>query len=184
MSRLVEGAPIGRFEVESFLGEGGIAHVYKVRHRQLGTVHALKLLTVRVHVAQRLVREGRIQQTSATPPWSLTDIVEHDGFTGLLMEFVEGQGLDHVLGRHGFLPPGLGLSIFRQVLVGVTAAHDAGVLHRDLKPGNILLEPRAGGSVARVLDFGIAKVAASVDDTHPSVRLDGNARLHGSGTGG
>jgi len=165
MSRLENGTAVDRYVVEAFLGEGGIARVYQVRHAQLGTTHALKMLSVRSpSLTQRLVREGRIQASLRHPSVvSVTDIVQHDGFTGLLMELVEGEGLDALLGRHGVLPPRLGLEIFRQVLVGVTAAHDGGVLHRDLKPGNILLEPREGGAVARVLDFGIAKVSVGAD---------------------
>ena len=165
MSRLEDGTAVDRYVVEAFLGEGGIARVYRVRHAQLGTTHALKMLSVRSpSLTQRLVREGRIQASLRHPSVvSVTDIVQHDGFTGLLMEFVEGEGLDLLLGRHGVLDPRLALGLFRQVLVGVAAAHDAGVLHRDLKPGNILLQPREGGAVARVLDFGIAKVSVGAD---------------------
>jgi serine/threonine-protein kinase len=172
VSGLAVGDRVDRFVVEAFLGEGGISRVYKVRHHQLGTQHALKMMAVRsASLTQRLVREGRIQANLSHPGVvAVTDIIEHGGFTGLLMEFVEGRGLDVVLSRSGAPPLQDALALFRQVLAGVAAAHDAGVLHRDLKPGNILLEPQGDGVIAKVTDFGIAKVALDAEggQTHQS----------------
>lgn len=155
------GDRVDRFVVEAFLGEGGISHVYKVRHHQLGTVHALKMMALKsTSLTQRLLREGRIQANLSHPGVvAVTDIIEHDGFTGLLMEHVEGRSLDLVLGRTGAPPLPDAMALFRQVLAGVAAAHEAGVLHRDLKPGNVLLQPQGEGVVAKVTDFGIAKMA-------------------------
>ncbi|MEC8423791.1 MAG: hypothetical protein VX000_08440, partial [Myxococcota bacterium] len=100
------GDRIDRFVVEAFLGEGGISHVYKVRHHQLGTVHALKMMALKsASLTERLLREGRIQANLSHPGVvAVTDIIEHEGFTGLLMEHVEGRSLDLVLGRTGAPP--------------------------------------------------------------------------------
>jgi eukaryotic-like serine/threonine-protein kinase len=172
VSVLKIGDRVDRFVVEAHLGEGGIARVYKVRHHQLGTVHALKMMALKSEsLTQRLVREGRIQANLSHPGVvTVTDIIEHEGFTGLLMEYVQGRSLDLVLGKTGAPPLAESLALFRQVLAGVAAAHDAGVLHRDLKPGNVLLEPQGDGVVAKVTDFGIAKMTLTLDDaqTHQS----------------
>ena len=159
------GDRVDRFVVEDFLGEGGISHVYKVRHHQLGTVHALKMMALKSEsLTRRLVREGRIQANLSHPGVvAVTDIIEHDGFTGLLMECVEGRSLDIVLSRTGAPSLPEALALFRQVLAGVAAAHEAGVLHRDLKPGNVLLEPQGDGVVAKVTDFGIAKLSVALE---------------------
>ncbi|MCP4807171.1 MAG: serine/threonine protein kinase [Proteobacteria bacterium] len=155
------GDTIGRFQVERLLGEGGIAQVYAVRHRQLGTLHALKLLTLqRPGLAERLLQEGRIQAQLRHPNVvAVTDVVEDDGDIGLIMEYVEGMALDDCL-ADGAMPIAEALELFEQVLLGVGAAHRAGVLHRDLKPGNILLTTVQEAVVAKVADFGIAKIAS------------------------
>ena len=158
--------------MERLLGEGGIAQVYAVRHLQLGTLHALKLLTIqRRGLAARLLQEGRIQAQLRHPNVvAVTDVVEHQGHIGLIMEFVEGFGLDACL-ADGAMPVSEALDLFRQIIAGVSAAHDAGVLHRDLKPGNILLTTQAERVLAKVADFGIAKIA--------SEGLDGDALTMG-----
>ncbi len=150
-----------RYQVVSLLGEGGMARVYRVRHNTLGGDHALKLLSFQhPRLQQRLLREGRIQaQLNHPNVVKVTDVLEHEGQTGLLMEYVPGITLDNLLNQRGMLfDEAIGL--ISQVLAGVTHAHDAGVLHRDLKPANVLLAPRPGstGIVAKVTDFGIAKV--------------------------
>jgi len=152
----------GRFVVEGLLGEGGIARVYKVRHLQLGSVHALKVLTMRRRgMAERLLLEGQIQAQLRHPNVvSVTDVVEEGGFPGLLMEYVDAMSLEEWLTEYGTLPLPRALDLYAQILAGVHAAHTRGVLHRDLKPSNILLARTPQGLVPKVSDFGIAKVAA------------------------
>lgn len=153
------GSTIGRFEIQQPLGQGGMATVYQVRHRQLDTVHALKLLKIsHPNMARRLLQEGRIQARLRHPNVvAVADIVEHEGAIGLLMEFVEGFSLEDCL-RDGQMEIEDALGIFQQVLAGVGAAHAAGVTHRDLKPANILLTTTGDLVLAKVTDFGIAKV--------------------------
>lgn len=149
-----------RFVVEELVGRGGLAEVYRVRHMQLGSVHALKLLSFRKRtLADRLLLEGRIQAQLRHPNVvAVTDVVRHDGQHGLLMEYVDNITLEELIDRRGKIPAAEALEIMAPVLSGVHAAHEAGVLHRDLKPANVLLAKVNGGLVPKVSDFGIAKV--------------------------
>ncbi len=160
------GTLVERYEVLGLLGEGGLARVYRVRHTQLGTTHALKLLTLRRNgLAERLLLEGRIQAQLRHPNVvAVTDVVQHDGQPGLIIEFVEGPTLEDWLRNETSPTVEVSLDLFSQVLAGVRAAHLVSVLHRDLKPANILLHrltARDGAQtvVPKVADFGIAKVA-------------------------
>ncbi len=159
---LQPGQVVGKYVVEALIGEGGLARVYRVRHETLGSAHALKLLALRGRsVHRRMVREGRIQATLDHPHVvSVTDVIEHEGQPGLVMEYVEGVSLDHFLGQHGALPIDLVLGLMAQVFGAMAAAHGRGVLHRDLKPANILLQTTPGGLRALVTDFGIARLTA------------------------
>ena len=96
MSALEPGREVDRYVVQGLLGEGGMAEVYRVRHATLGTLHALKVLTIRSRsVRERLVLEGRVQATLRHPNVvAVTDVLVIDGAPGLLMEFIEGPALD------------------------------------------------------------------------------------------
>jgi len=149
-----------RYVVEELVGRGGLAEVYRVRHLQLGSVHALKLLLFRKKsLADRLLLEGRIQAQLRHPNVvAVTDVVRHDGQYGLLMEYVDNVTLEELIDSRGPMPVDEALTVATPILAGVHAAHSAGVLHRDLKPANVLLARSGGGLVPKVSDFGIAKV--------------------------
>lgn len=149
-----------RYAVEQLVGLGGLAEVYRVRHLELGSVHALKLLTWnRKSLTERLLLEGRIQAQLQHPHIvRVTDVVRIDRRVGLLLEFIEGPSLDEFLDHHGALSVPDALGLFAPVLAAVAHAHDAGVLHRDMKPANVLLGRAPGGWVPKVTDFGLAKV--------------------------
>jgi hypothetical protein len=141
------------------LGEGGMAAVFQVRHTTLGTLHALKVLTVaQKGVRERLVQEGVLQARLAHPNIvAVTDVLDVDGAPGLLMEFVPGGTLEGLL--DGAAPPlHEAERLFRGVLAAVEHAHAHGVIHRDLKPANVLLSPGPAGPTPKVADFGVAKV--------------------------
>lgn len=157
---LKPGDTIGdRYIVEETLGQGGLAEVYRVRHKDLNSVHALKvLLWRRQSLIERMLLEGRIQAQLRHPHMvAVTDVIRHDGWVGLLMEYVDGRTLSEHL-QSGALSLDNSLRLFAPILAAMTAAHDAGVLHRDLKPANILLARSPSGLVPKVADFGIAKV--------------------------
>ncbi len=174
MSTLKVGDRVEKYEVEAFLGEGGLARVYRVRHEQLGTSYALKLLAFRgERLSNRLLREGRIQAGLRHPNVvTVIDVMMHDGRAALLMEFVEGESLEQALNKRGAMALDDALALFSQILAGVSAAHGAGVLHRDLKPGNILLQPGPEGMVAKVTDFGIARLLSTEASEGDTLQTD------------
>ncbi len=138
-----------------------MASVYRVRHSQLGSMHALKILKLRGEgIRRRLLREGRVQAMLNHPNLvSVTDVVEVDGSPALVMEYIDGPSLDDFLGRYRLtLPQANELAV--GILRGVSEAHKHGLVHRDLKPGNILLQPVDDDLIPKVADFGLAKVLA------------------------
>lgn len=151
---------VGEYEIEALLGEGGMARVYRARHRARASVHALKVLHVRsASIQERMIEEGRLQSALRHPHIvGVSEVLDVDGVPVLVMELVEGGSLDGLL-RKGRLPYLQAETIFRAVVSAVAVAHRAGLVHRDLKPGNVLLSRgEAGELVPKVTDFGIAKL--------------------------
>lgn len=148
------GDTVDRYVVEGVLGEGGIATVFRVRHRSLGTLHALKVLRHDVgSLRARMLEEGRLQAALRHPNIvPVTDVLDVDGRPALLAEFVAGGSLRATLAR-GPLPRPQAERLFRGILEGVRHAHAEGMVHRDLKPENVLLDE----AVPRITDFGVAK---------------------------
>lgn len=168
---LETGQTVERFTVEAKLGEGGMAAVYRVRHNTLGSYHALKLLKVaNPDIKRRLVEEGRVQASLHHPNIvAVTDVLVVEGQPGLLMELVDGPTLEEWLWSNR---PTLeqAEALFRGVVAGVGRAHRAGLVHRDLKPGNILLDLADGMVIPKVTDFGLAKILADEDGGHSQTR--------------
>ena len=156
---LQPGDIIERYRVESTLGEGGTARVYRVRHTALDTVHALKVLTIdHPKLRGRLMAEGKAQAALNHPNLvPVRDVIDIGGTPALLMDFVAGQSLD-VLLHHGLPPPHEALRLFIGIATGVAYAHARGFVHRDLKPANVLLDQTAHPSIPRVTDFGLVRV--------------------------
>ncbi len=156
---LAAGTEVGPYIVEGLIGRGGMAVVYEVREPRLGTYHALKVLMVTSrNVRARLRREGWIQADLVHPNVvGVRDTISVDGNPGLLMDLVDGPSLSQVLDA-GMLTIDQVDHLARGLIAGVAAAHGHGVIHRDLKPGNILLALGGGEPLAKVSDFGLAKV--------------------------
>jgi len=153
------GQTIERFAVEDYLGHGGMAVVYRVRHLHLGSMHALKILTIpRPSVRERLLKEGRTQAVLRHPNIvAVTDVIDVGGSPALVMEYVDGPTLERWLTR---FRPSLEEAwiIARGICAGVGEAHHHGLVHRDLKPGNVLLARTSRGFIPKVTDFGIARL--------------------------
>ncbi len=156
----------GRYVVEDQLGAGGMAVVYRVRHRTLGTPMALKLLTVgRRSVRDRLLKEGRVQAALRHPNVvAALDTVLVGERIGLVMEYVRGPTLYGLL-RDMQLDWNQVDDIARGLFDGIEAAHLAGIVHRDLKPENVLIEIAPGRLIPKIADFGLVKI---LDDEGPT----------------
>lgn len=156
---LAAGHEVDRYVIEAPLGRGGMAVVYRVRHRQLGTEHALKLLTLPApSIRDRLLQEGRAQAALRHPNIvAVTDVVEVHGAPGLVMDLVAGPTLAELLRRRELSIAQVD-ALGRGILCGVRAAHERGLVHRDLKPGNILLAAEGTALVPKIADFGLAKI--------------------------
>lgn len=156
--RLSPGDNLERYQIRGLLGWGGMAEVWEVRHRQLGTRHALKvLINPGDEQRVRLLREGEAQAGLSHPNLlPVSEILDVDGVLGLLMPLVEGPSLARLL--EGHRPThAQAFALIQAVCSGVQAAHAAGLVHRDLKPGNVLLDLSSGAVVPRVSDFGLVK---------------------------
>jgi eukaryotic-like serine/threonine-protein kinase len=152
------GTVIGRYRVGEMLGSGGMGIVYRATDTLLERTVAIKALSPALgpNTGQldRFVREAKILASLNHPNVATAYGLEESGDDKfLVMELVEGESLKDRLSR-GRLPIAEVISIAAQVASGVSSAHEAGVIHRDLKPGNIMLTHE---SVAKVLDFGLAR---------------------------
>ena len=151
------------YEVEAFIARGGMGEVYRARHVELNTHHAVKFIQADLISNQRVVdlfrREGAVLRT-----------VRHDAIVGydgvirdeagriyLVMEFVDGPSLSKFVRERGALAPDAIRLLRDRMAAGLGVAHSKGIIHRDLSPDNVILQ---GGDLnnAKIIDFGIAKV--------------------------
>ena len=154
----------GKYRILSKVGQGGMGAVYKALHLKFDQVRALKVLgrdlAADPDFVKRFEREAvlmsRLQHANVV---RVDDIDEtEDGRPYIVMEYVEGRSLRQVIQEEGPLPPLRVCSIARQAAAGLSAAHLLGMVHRDVKPDNIVLLDTPKGETAKVLDFGIAKL--------------------------
>ncbi|MCA1816248.1 MAG: protein kinase, partial [Acidobacteria bacterium] len=162
-----------KYRLDERLGEGGMGTVYRATHLLIDRPVAVKVLHTRFvedEAAQHRFRRearaaGRLQHPNAV---AVTDFGSTPGgYVYLVMELLEGETLRDVLAQAAPLPTERAVALMSQVAAAVEAAHEGGVIHRDLKPGNIFVVRRKNlPPVIKVLDFGIAKLAAeSLDDS-------------------
>lgn len=159
---LSPGTRIDRFVVAGRLGQGGMATVYAAQHSLLGSWHALKVINgADISTQDRLLREGRVQ--ARLDPGLIvpvTDVIQVHGAPALVMPLVRGQSLDALLAA-GPVPHDEAWAVFGRVCRCVAHAHHHGVVHRDLKPGNIMVDPGPSGPRLRVADFGLVRAVSS-----------------------
>src|SRR5438128_1014535 len=159
---LTSGTKLGPYEILAPLGAGGMGEVYRARDTRLDRTIAIKVLASHLssspELKQRFEREAKAISALNHPHiCSLYDVGSQDGIDYLVMEFLEGETLAERL-RQGVLPLKETLKVGMEVSEALAAAHRAGITHRDLKPGNIMLTK----SGAKLLDFGLAKTSAPV----------------------
>ena len=173
------GTRLGRYEVRSLLGTGGMGEVYLAYDTSLRRQVAIKLLPV--DFTQNKTRLSRFEReayaaSSLNHPNILTihEIGEHDGHHFIATEYVDGQSLRQHISR-GSLQLREVLEVAQQIASALAAAHQAGIVHRDIKPENVML--RSDGLV-KVLDFGLAKLVdeATVPTTQPEMDTEAPTR--------
>jgi serine/threonine protein kinase len=158
-----------RYELRECLGRGGMGVVYRAVHRLMDRPVALKLirgdLTASPEAVERFRREVRLAATLSHPNIvAAYDAEEIGGVQVLVMEYVDGRTLDAIVRAKGPLPSATVRSIARQVAGGLAHAHARGMVHRDIKPPNLVL---AGGKV-KILDFGLARPDPDGDAERPT----------------
>src|SRR6185503_9185500 len=157
-----QAAVAGRYSLDRELGRGGMAVVYLARDVRLDRPVAIKLLPPELGAQDRLrdrfMREARTAARLSHPhivPIHAVDEVR--GYVFYVMSYVDGETLAERVANRGPLPPREASRLLQEVASALAAAHGQGVVHRDVKPGNILLERSTGR--AMVTDFGIARSA-------------------------
>ena len=161
--RFDPGQRVGVYEIIGSLGAGGMGEVYQARDTRLGRLVAIKFVSDELaadHVAsERLAREARLTSLLNHPSIvTVHDVGDLDGRPFIVMEYVAGQSLYSAIHRER-LKPARVIEIASQVADGLAVAHDAGVVHRDLKPRNIMLTEDGR---AKIVDFGVGKTAGPV----------------------
>lgn len=170
----------GKYRILSMVGQGGMASVYKALHLGFHELRALKVLNRELAADARFVKRFK-QEAFTTRKLQHPNVVRvedidetEEGQPFIVMEFIEGKNLHRLIEKHGAMKVGVACSIAKQIASALVFAHGLGVIHRDLKPDNIvLLAPAKGlGTTAapmvKVLDFGIAQLK--------EVRAEGNSR--------
>jgi serine/threonine protein kinase len=163
LTGLTPGSRVAGYVLERLVGVGGMAAVYQARDERLGRVVALKLLAGDEEVRTRFVREARavaaVDHPHIIPVYAAG---ESDGMQFIAMRFVPGETLYGVIRVSGALSPRRAAGFVSPVASALDAAHAAGLVHRDVKPGNILVDARRGGPEHPYLtDFGIARAMLS-----------------------
>jgi eukaryotic-like serine/threonine-protein kinase len=163
----------GRFEILALLGEGGMGRVFKARDRELDRVVALKIIRPELaedtRVLQRFKQELILaRQVTHRNVIRIYDLGEADGIKFISMDFIEGQDLSSLLRLKGKFAPEEAGRVIEQVCQALDAAHSERVIHRDLKPQNIMVDPQ---NKVTVMDFGIARSIEAAGVTRPGALI-------------
>jgi serine/threonine protein kinase len=168
---------IGRFRVDALLGAGGAGQVYKCLDMTVNRPVALKILSS--HLNEKAFRRFQTEAAAIDrlDHQSLIRIFEFglsaDGEPYIVMEFFEGESLSDLLKKKTTLSPEQCIDLFLPVVEALQVMHTSGVVHRDLKPGNILVSNKTGNLVAKIVDFGIAKIISETVDGQPQLTQTG-----------
>ena len=154
----------GKYEILDKVGAGGMASVFRSRHLAFNEVCAIKVVAGRLSDDEDFLRRFRNEAVVARrfqhPHAVRVDDLDttEDGRPFIVMEYVDGPNLREVVRQEGALGLRRALTIARQIASALSAAHQLGIIHRDIKPDNVLLTGMGADESAKVLDFGIAKV--------------------------
>jgi serine/threonine protein kinase len=170
-----------RYEVLALIGRGGMGVVYKVRDKAVDKIFAVKVLNH--DLVQDKISVKRFEQeakaASALTHANLAAVYDYGvGVSGcpfLVMDYLEGHTLEQELAKEGYFDSERALDIFIQAAEAMADSHLKGVIHRDIKPGNIILEKSENGSdFVKLVDFGIAKVLPSEQKAHENLTQTGD----------
>jgi serine/threonine-protein kinase len=174
-SQVAEARLLGQYRLGERIGTGGMGEVYLAEHRLLKRPCALKLIrtngTMNPRILDRFEREVRLTATLSHP--NTVEIYDYgrteNGTYYYVMEYLPGLSLSDLVERHGPLPPGRVVYLLRQVCQALSEAHQAGLIHRDVKPSNIFAAQRGGmHDVAKLLDFGLVRPVTTAPQSHVS----------------
>jgi streptogramin lyase/predicted Ser/Thr protein kinase len=161
------GTEVGGYRIEAVLGRGGMGAVYRAEETALGRKVALKLIAPELarddRFRERFLRESRIAASLDHP--HIVPIFragDDDGALFLAMRYVEGTDLAKLLHDEGALPPARAIALLAQVAEALDAAHEKGLVHRDVKPSNVLIAVASGRENAYLADFGLTKRTGSL----------------------
>jgi serine/threonine protein kinase len=171
------GKTLDRYEILERLGHGGMSVVYRARHQVIGHEYALKLpygeVALDRHFSERLRREAQVIAQLDHP--NIVRVFDFGttpaGSSFLLMELLRGRPLSRAIIEDGKMEPRVAARLLTQVARGLSAAHDAGFVHRDLKPGNVMLVGEKGEEAAKILDFGLVHVPDHSSMTETGVAM-------------
>lgn len=169
-TRVREAMQLGQYTLESKIGEGGMGAVYRARHAMLRRPTAVKLLPPAKAGEEAIARfEREVQQTSRLTHPNTVAIFDfgrtYDGVFYYAMEFLDGVSLQALVDRFGPLPEARAIHVLRQVADALAEAHAMGLVHRDIKPDNIILCERGGiPDMVKVVDFGLVKDVQTASD--------------------
>ncbi len=168
---------VDRYQIVRRIGEGGMGAVYEARHTVIGKRVAVKVLLEKflekTELVARLLQEARL--ASSIGHENIVDVTDFgttsDGRSFVVMEFLDGESLAQLVMRDAPLPIERALRIARQVASALHAAHDKGIVHRDVKPENVYLVRRGELDFVKVVDFGVSKAVRTRDDGIEGLRL-------------
>jgi serine/threonine-protein kinase len=153
----------GKYRLEELIGAGGMGAVYRATRLLIGDQVAIKILHAELvpdHEAERFRREAqaaaRLKHPNAVSVYDFG--VAADGMVYLVMELIEGESLRHLIKTRGALEPAIAVEIARQICAALEEAHGQSVVHRDVKPDNVIVRETPRGLRVKVLDFGVAKL--------------------------
>lgn len=182
LNHLTAGTEFAGHRIEAEIGQGGMGVVYRARHLALDRVRALKVISPGLSedpaYAERFRRECRLAASVDDPAVvTVHHAGEERGLLYMSMQFIDGFDLGRLLAE-GPLDSQRTIPLLAQLAAGLDAAHDAGLIHRDVKPENVLIGERSDGEAAYLTDFGIGTVAEASDRT--ATRLTGQGIVLGT----
>jgi serine/threonine-protein kinase len=159
-----EAKQFGRYQLRTKLGGGGMGEVFLAEHQLLRRPSVIKLIRPDRAADPRMLKrfEREVRLMSTLTHWNTVQVYDYghtpDGTFYYVMEYLPGLNLEELVNQHGPLPPGRAVYLLRQVCRGLHEAHGVGLIHRDVKPSNVMVCERGGQSdVAKMLDFGLVR---------------------------